>query len=129
MPYSRLISALVKTRPSEKHFQALATGQHTTPKFLIQPVFHSYLFIVIRKPQVQQAASVQIRVNGIPIQQVRLWVPQNNPKLVIVDPLIGCFEIDDRDQRFHVEVLDLDIPAKLRAQLVKTHASEEFLRM
>lgn len=65
----------------------------------------------------QQSVSIQIRVNGVPIQQVRLRGPQNSRKLVIVDPVIGSFEIDDRDQRFHIEVLDLDIPTELRATL------------
>jgi hypothetical protein len=64
---------------------------------------------------VQQSASVQVRVNGIVINQVRLRGLKNDPRLVIVDPLVGAFEIDDRDNRFHVEVLDLDLPREVRA--------------
>ena len=65
----------------------------------------------------QQSASVQVRVNGILISRVRLRGLQSDLKLVVVDPVIGAFEVDDRDQRFHVEVLDLDIPNERRATL------------
>jgi hypothetical protein len=66
---------------------------------------------------VQQSASVQVRVNGIVINQVRLRGLKSDPRLVIVDPVVGAFEIDDRDNRFHVEVLDLNIPTEVRATL------------
>jgi hypothetical protein len=66
---------------------------------------------------VQQSASLQVRVNGLLINQVRLRKLQSAPQLVIVDPVIGAFEIDDRDQRFHVEALDLNIPTAVRATL------------
>lgn len=65
----------------------------------------------------QQSASVQVRVNGILIQQVRLRGPMSDPRLVIVDPIVGAFEIDDRDHRFQVGVLDLNVPAEIRATL------------
>ena len=65
----------------------------------------------------QQSASVQVRVNGILINQVRLRGIKGDPRLVIVDPIVGAFEIDDRDNRFHVEVLDLNIPPEARAAL------------
>jgi hypothetical protein len=66
---------------------------------------------------VQQSASVQVRVNGILINQVRLRGSKSDPRLVIVDPVVGAFEIDDRDKRFHVEVLDLNLPTEVRATL------------
>lgn len=65
----------------------------------------------------QQSASLQVRVNGILINQVRLRGIKSDPRLVIVDPIVGAFEIDDRDQRFHVEVLDLNIPTEFRTAL------------
>lgn len=63
----------------------------------------------------QQSASVQIRVNGVLINQVRLRGLKSDPRLVIVDPVIGAFEIDDGDNRFQVEVLDLNLPPEARA--------------
>ena len=65
----------------------------------------------------QQSASVQVRVNGILINQVRLRGIKSDPRLVIVDPIVGAFEIDDRDNRFHVEVLDLNLSKEVRATL------------
>ena len=65
----------------------------------------------------QQSASLQVRVNGILINQVRLRGFKSDPRLVIVDPIVGAFEIDDRDNRFHVEVLDLNLPKEVRATL------------
>jgi hypothetical protein len=56
-------------------------------------------------------------VNGVPIGQVRLRGPECDRKLVIVDPVIGAFAIDDRDQHFQIEVLDLDIPVEARTNL------------
>jgi hypothetical protein len=37
--------------------------------------------------------------------------------LVIVDPVIGAFAVDDRDKRFHIQVRELDMPAAARAKL------------
>ena len=65
----------------------------------------------------KQSASVQVRVNGVPIKQVRLRGLEGDARLVIVDPVIGAFEIDDRDNRFHVEVLDLNLSKEVRATL------------
>lgn len=65
----------------------------------------------------KRSVGVHVRVNGVPIRQLRLRGPESDTKLVIVDPVIGAFEIDDRDQRFHVEVLDLDIPSDHRCIL------------
>ena len=65
----------------------------------------------------QQSASVQVRVNGILINQVRLRGSKSDPRMVIVDPVVGAFEIDDRDNRFHVEVLDLNLPTEVRTTL------------
>jgi hypothetical protein len=48
---------------------------------------------------VQRSVGVQVRVNGVPIGQVRLRGPECDRKLVIVDPVIGAFAIDDQDQR------------------------------
>jgi hypothetical protein len=73
--------------------------------------------LISREVAVQQSASVQVRINGIPINQVRLRGLQSSPQLVIVDPVIGAFEIDDRDNRFHVEVLDLNLSKDVRATL------------
>lgn len=65
----------------------------------------------------QQSASLQVRVNGILINQVRLRGLKSDPRLVIVDPIVGAFEIDDRENHFHVEILDLNVPAEIRATL------------
>jgi hypothetical protein len=65
----------------------------------------------------RRSVSVQVRVNGVVIRHVRLRGPENSPELVIVDPVIGAFAVDDRDQRFKIEVLDLDIPVAARANL------------
>ena len=64
------------------------------------------------EPQV----SVQVRVNGILISRVRLRGPQSDPELVIVDPAIGPFAVDDRDERFHIEVRELDAPLAARTE-------------
>ena len=53
---------------------------------------------------------------GIPISRVRLRGPQSDPELVIVDPAIGAFAVDDRDERFHIEVRELDAPLAARAE-------------
>lgn len=63
-----------------------------------------------------QSASVQVRVNGVLISQVRLRGFKSDPRLVIVDPVIGAFEIDD-DRKFSVEMLDLNIPTEIRSTL------------
>lgn len=65
----------------------------------------------------QQSASVQVRVNGVLINQVRLRGFKSDPRLVIVDPVIGAFEIDASDRKFQVEALDLNIPTELRSTL------------
>ena len=65
----------------------------------------------------KQSASVQVRVNGIFINLLRLRGLKSDPRLVIVDPVVGAFEIDDRENRFNVEVLDLNVPTEVRATL------------
>jgi hypothetical protein len=66
---------------------------------------------------VQRSVGVQVRVNAVPISRVRLRGPECDRQLVIVDPVIGAFAIDDQDQRFQIEVLDLDIPVKARTNV------------
>ena len=73
--------------------------------------------LACREVPVQQSASLQVRVNGILINQVRLRGIKSDPRLVIVDPVVGAFEIDDCDNRFHVEMLDLNLPTEVRAAL------------
>jgi hypothetical protein len=57
---------------------------------------------------------VALRVNGVRVANARVRRSQKGPELVIADPLIGEFVIDDS---FTVELLELLHPPEIRRNL------------
>ncbi len=65
-------------------------------------------------------SALAIRVNGVVIRRVKIreyisdGVPTGEQELVIFDPVLGSFTVDDR---FVFEVNDLNVPAEARNTL------------
>jgi hypothetical protein len=57
------------------------------------------------------ARPVVLRVNGFPVTRVRVRLGKRGPELVIADPLLGEFPIDER---FTLELLELLHPPEIR---------------
>jgi hypothetical protein len=60
------------------------------------------------------ARPVVLRVNGFPVTRVRVRLGKRGPELVIADPLLGEFPIDER---FTLELLELLNPPEMRLRL------------
>jgi hypothetical protein len=60
------------------------------------------------------ARPVVLRVNGFPVTRVRVRLGKRGPELVIADPLLGEFAVDDR---FTFELLELLHPPEIRLRL------------
>jgi hypothetical protein len=60
------------------------------------------------------ARPVVLRVNGFPLTRVRVRLGKRGPELVIADPLLGEFPIDER---FTLELLELLHPPEMRLRL------------
>jgi hypothetical protein len=60
------------------------------------------------------ARPVVLRVNGFPVTRVRVRLGKRGPELVIADPLLGEFPIDER---FTLELLELLHPPEIRLRL------------
>ena len=60
------------------------------------------------------ARPVVLRVNGFPVTRVRVRLGKRGPELVITDPLLGEFPIDER---FTLELLELLHPPEMRLRL------------
>ena len=60
------------------------------------------------------ARPVVLRVNGFPVTRVRVRLGKRGPELVIADPLLGEFPIDEH---FTLELLELLHPPEIRLRL------------
>jgi hypothetical protein len=60
------------------------------------------------------ARKVALRVNGVRVTNARVRRSQEGPELVIADPLIGEFVIDES---FTLELLELLHPPEMRSRL------------
>ena len=60
------------------------------------------------------ARSTALRVNGLRVTTARLRLREKGPELVITDPRLGEFAVDES---FTLELLDLRIPPEMRNRL------------
>ena len=60
------------------------------------------------------ARNVALRVNGVTVKQARVQRGNKVSKLIITDPLLGEFAVDDR---FAFELLELLHPPEIRPRL------------
>ncbi len=57
---------------------------------------------------------IALRVNGLRVSKARVRRREKRPKLVITDPLLGDFAVDDS---FTLELLELLFPPEMRHRL------------
>ena len=57
---------------------------------------------------------VALRVNGLRVTKARVRRGEKGPELIITDPLLGDFAIDER---FTLELLELLFPPEMRQRL------------
>jgi hypothetical protein len=57
---------------------------------------------------------VALRVNGLRVTKARIHRGQEGPELLITDPVLGDFAIDER---FTLELLELLFPPEMRQRL------------
>jgi hypothetical protein len=57
---------------------------------------------------------IALRVNGLRVKKARIRCGQKGPELIITDPLLGDFAIDDS---FTLELLELLCPPEMRQRL------------
>ena len=60
------------------------------------------------------ARNVALRVNGFRVTEARVRLWEKQPELVITDPLLGVFAVDDS---FKLELLELLHPPEMRHRL------------
>ena len=58
--------------------------------------------------------NVALRVNGLRVTEARVCLWEKDPELIITDPLLGEFAVDDR---FTFELLELLHPPEIRPRL------------
>jgi hypothetical protein len=61
-----------------------------------------------------RARKVALRVNGLRVTKARVRRGQKGPELIITDPFLGDFAIDDS---FTLELLELLFPPEMRQRL------------
>jgi len=57
---------------------------------------------------------IALRVNGLRVTKARVRRGENGPELIITDPILGDFAIDER---FTLELLELLFPPVMRQRL------------
>ena len=62
----------------------------------------------------QAERKIALRVNGLRVLKVRVRRGEKGPELIITDPLLGDFAVDDSSD---VELLELLFPPEMRQRL------------
>ena len=60
------------------------------------------------------ARKVALRVNGVRVWRARIRREKTVPTLIITDPILGAFAVDDN---FTLEILELVHPSEIRLRL------------